>query len=84
MKNNYFAVDTDPHFIINLPISQTDVCFNVDAQAGNMLNLLTDTELGKCNQSVFKKYTVCIAFYCRMGSVIIQSTFLSAALGFIK
>ncbi|XP_073475539.1 inter-alpha-trypsin inhibitor heavy chain H2 [Aquarana catesbeiana] len=40
------CVDTDPHFIINLPISQTDVCFNVDAQAGNMLNLLTDTELG--------------------------------------
>ncbi|KAM5172045.1 inter-alpha-trypsin inhibitor heavy chain H2 [Mantella aurantiaca] len=40
------CVDTDPHFIINLPNSQTDVCFNIDAQAGNMLNLLTDTELG--------------------------------------
>ncbi|XP_018421679.1 PREDICTED: inter-alpha-trypsin inhibitor heavy chain H2 [Nanorana parkeri] len=40
------CVDTDPHFIINLPNSQTDVCFNIDAQPGNMLNLLTDNELG--------------------------------------
>ncbi|XP_068132157.1 inter-alpha-trypsin inhibitor heavy chain H2 isoform X2 [Hyperolius riggenbachi] len=43
--NSIKCVDTDPHFIINLPNSQTDVCFNIDAQAGNMLNLLSDSEL---------------------------------------
>ncbi|KAM9311763.1 inter-alpha-trypsin inhibitor heavy chain H2 [Gastrophryne carolinensis] len=40
------CVDTDPHFIINLPKSQTDVCFNIDGQAENMLNLLSDHDLG--------------------------------------
>ncbi|XP_075064694.1 inter-alpha-trypsin inhibitor heavy chain H2 [Mixophyes fleayi] len=40
------CVDNDPHFIINLPISQTDVCFNIDAQSGNILSLLSDPESG--------------------------------------
>ncbi|XP_066448194.1 inter-alpha-trypsin inhibitor heavy chain H2 [Eleutherodactylus coqui] len=40
------CVDNDPHFIINLPKSQTDVCFNIDAQAGSILNMLSDPELG--------------------------------------
>ncbi|XP_075713583.1 inter-alpha-trypsin inhibitor heavy chain H2 isoform X2 [Rhinoderma darwinii] len=40
------CVDIDPHFIINLPKSQADVCFNIDAQAGNILNMLSDPELG--------------------------------------
>ncbi|KAM4748918.1 inter-alpha-trypsin inhibitor heavy chain H2 [Rhinophrynus dorsalis] len=39
-------VDDDPHFIINLPTSQTDVCFNVDSQPGSVLNLVSDPELG--------------------------------------
>ncbi|KAM8972135.1 inter-alpha-trypsin inhibitor heavy chain H2 [Pelodytes ibericus] len=39
-------VDDDPHFIINLPKKQLDICFNIDAQAGNMLNLISDPELG--------------------------------------
>ncbi|KAG9489884.1 hypothetical protein GDO78_005679 [Eleutherodactylus coqui] len=39
-------IDNDPHFIINLPKSQTDVCFNIDAQAGSILNMLSDPELG--------------------------------------
>ncbi|KAG8576886.1 hypothetical protein GDO81_010008 [Engystomops pustulosus] len=40
------CVDNDPHFIINLPKSQTDVCFNVDPEAGSILNMLSDPELG--------------------------------------
>ncbi|XP_040269243.1 inter-alpha-trypsin inhibitor heavy chain H2 [Bufo bufo] len=40
------CVDNDPHFIINLPKSQTDVCFNIDGQAGSILNMLSDPELG--------------------------------------
>ncbi|XP_075455532.1 inter-alpha-trypsin inhibitor heavy chain H2 [Ascaphus truei] len=43
--NGVTAVDSDPHFIINLPKSQTDVCFNIDTQPGNILNLLSDPEL---------------------------------------
>ncbi|XP_063782888.1 inter-alpha-trypsin inhibitor heavy chain H2 [Pseudophryne corroboree] len=39
-------VDNDPHFIINLPISQTDVCFNIDAQSGKILNVLSDPDSG--------------------------------------
>ncbi|XP_069834864.1 inter-alpha-trypsin inhibitor heavy chain H2 [Dendropsophus ebraccatus] len=49
-KNNPNAppncVDNDPHFIINLPKSQTDVCFNIDASAGSILNMLSDPESG--------------------------------------
>ncbi|CAJ0923313.1 unnamed protein product [Ranitomeya imitator] len=49
-KNNPNAppncVDNDPHFIINLPKSQTDVCFNIDAQAGSILNMMSDPKLG--------------------------------------
>ncbi|CAH2275549.1 inter-alpha-trypsin inhibitor heavy chain H2 [Pelobates cultripes] len=40
------AVDDDPHFIINLPMSDLDVCFNIDSQPGNILNLFSDPELG--------------------------------------
>uniref|UniRef100_A0A8C5MRL9 Inter-alpha-trypsin inhibitor heavy chain 2 n=1 Tax=Leptobrachium leishanense TaxID=445787 RepID=A0A8C5MRL9_9ANUR len=40
------TVDDDPHFIINLPLSQLDICFNVDAQPGNILNLISDPESG--------------------------------------
>nr|DBA31403.1 TPA: hypothetical protein GDO54_007259 [Pyxicephalus adspersus] len=47
LKGACCPIDTDPHFIINLPKSKTDVCFNIDAQAGNMLNLLTDSDLGQ-------------------------------------
>ncbi|XP_053321379.1 inter-alpha-trypsin inhibitor heavy chain H2 [Spea bombifrons] len=39
-------VDGDPHFIISLPVSQLDVCFNIDSQPGTMLNLVSDPELG--------------------------------------
>ncbi|KAE8616620.1 hypothetical protein XENTR_v10008845 [Xenopus tropicalis] len=39
-------VDDDPHFIINLPISQTTVCFNIDSQPGSILNLVSDPEQG--------------------------------------
>ncbi|XP_056425826.1 inter-alpha-trypsin inhibitor heavy chain H2 [Hyla sarda] len=49
-KNNPNAppncVDNDPHFIINLPKSRMDVCFNIDPSAGSILNMLSDPELG--------------------------------------
>ncbi|XP_073508547.1 inter-alpha-trypsin inhibitor heavy chain H2 [Phyllobates terribilis] len=49
-KNNPNAppncVDNDPHFIINLPKSKTDVCFNIDEQAGSILNMMSDPKLG--------------------------------------
>ncbi|OCT89234.1 inter-alpha-trypsin inhibitor heavy chain H2 [Xenopus laevis] len=39
-------VDDDPHFIINLPTSQINVCFNIDNQPGSILNLVSDPEQG--------------------------------------
>nr|XP_033814916.1 inter-alpha-trypsin inhibitor heavy chain H2 [Geotrypetes seraphini] len=39
-------VDSDPHFIIHLPKSQKDICFNIDSTPGNILNLVSDPDLG--------------------------------------
>ncbi|XP_053114683.1 inter-alpha-trypsin inhibitor heavy chain H2 isoform X2 [Hemicordylus capensis] len=40
------AVDNDPHFIINLPRQQKNICFNIDSEPGAILNLVSDAELG--------------------------------------
>ncbi|XP_043944294.1 inter-alpha-trypsin inhibitor heavy chain H2 isoform X2 [Protopterus annectens] len=40
------SVENDPHFIIHLPKSQEDVCFNVDPEPGKILNLVTDSQIG--------------------------------------
>ncbi|XP_054844226.1 inter-alpha-trypsin inhibitor heavy chain H2 isoform X3 [Eublepharis macularius] len=40
------AVDNDPHFIINLPRQQKNICFNIDPSPGAILNLVSDAELG--------------------------------------
>uniref|UniRef100_H3AMP0 Inter-alpha-trypsin inhibitor heavy chain 2 n=1 Tax=Latimeria chalumnae TaxID=7897 RepID=H3AMP0_LATCH len=42
----YFLVDDDPHFIIHLPKSQHDVCFNIDSEPGRILNLVSDPDTG--------------------------------------
>ncbi|XP_029472359.1 inter-alpha-trypsin inhibitor heavy chain H2 [Rhinatrema bivittatum] len=39
-------VDNDPHFIIHLPKSQKDICFNIDSTPGNILNLVSDPDSG--------------------------------------
>lgn len=39
-------VDNDPHFIIHLPRSDMDVCFNIDSKPGHILNLVSDPGTG--------------------------------------
>ncbi|XP_075409518.1 inter-alpha-trypsin inhibitor heavy chain H2 [Tenrec ecaudatus] len=39
-------VENDPHFIIYLPKSQTNICFNIDSEPGKILNLVSDSEAG--------------------------------------
>ncbi|XP_062990747.1 inter-alpha-trypsin inhibitor heavy chain H2 isoform X2 [Elgaria multicarinata webbii] len=39
-------VDNDPHFIINLPRQQENICFNIDSEPGAILNLISDAESG--------------------------------------
>ncbi|KAM6436222.1 inter-alpha-trypsin inhibitor heavy chain H2 isoform 2-T2 [Liasis olivaceus] len=40
------TVDNDPHFIINLPRQQKNICFNIDSEPGAILNLISDAESG--------------------------------------
>nr|XP_015207837.1 PREDICTED: inter-alpha-trypsin inhibitor heavy chain H2 [Lepisosteus oculatus] len=40
------TVDSDPHFIIHLPKSNTDICFNIDSEPGDVLNLISDPDSG--------------------------------------
>ncbi|XP_057710792.1 inter-alpha-trypsin inhibitor heavy chain H2 [Corythoichthys intestinalis] len=46
LPNKVNLVDNDPHFIVHLPRSDTDVCFNIDSQPGRILNLLSDRGTG--------------------------------------
>nr|XP_020468981.1 inter-alpha-trypsin inhibitor heavy chain H2 [Monopterus albus] len=39
-------VDNDPHFIVHLPRSNMDVCFNIDSKPGHILNLVSDSGSG--------------------------------------
>ncbi|XP_068162662.1 inter-alpha-trypsin inhibitor heavy chain H2 [Antennarius striatus] len=39
-------VDNDPHFIIHLPTSDMDICFNIDSKPGHILNLVSDRGTG--------------------------------------
>uniref|UniRef100_A0A8D2L0P0 Inter-alpha-trypsin inhibitor heavy chain 2 n=1 Tax=Varanus komodoensis TaxID=61221 RepID=A0A8D2L0P0_VARKO len=39
-------VDNDPHFIINLPRQQKNICFNIDSEPGTILNLISDAASG--------------------------------------
>ncbi|XP_059510448.1 inter-alpha-trypsin inhibitor heavy chain H2 isoform X2 [Stegostoma tigrinum] len=36
------SVENDPHFIIHLPKSKQDICFNINPQPGKILNLVSD------------------------------------------
>ncbi|XP_037703462.1 inter-alpha-trypsin inhibitor heavy chain H2 [Choloepus didactylus] len=39
-------VENDPHFIIYLPKSKKNICFNIDSEPGKILNLVSDPESG--------------------------------------
>lgn len=41
------SVDNDPHFIIYLPKSQKNICFNINSEPGDILNLVSDRGTGK-------------------------------------
>lgn len=41
------SVDNDPHFIIHLPKSQKNICFNINSEPGKILNLVSDPGTGK-------------------------------------
>ncbi|PNJ57917.1 ITIH2 isoform 6 [Pongo abelii] len=44
------SVENDPHFIIYLPKSQKNICFNIDSEPGKILNLVSDPESGQFMQ----------------------------------
>nr|XP_004662448.2 inter-alpha-trypsin inhibitor heavy chain H2 isoform X2 [Jaculus jaculus] len=39
-------VENDPHFIIYLPKSQQNICFNIDSEPGKILSLVSDPQSG--------------------------------------
>ncbi|XP_075039206.1 inter-alpha-trypsin inhibitor heavy chain H3-like isoform X4 [Mixophyes fleayi] len=39
-------VDSDPHFVINVPNKKDALCFNIQEEPGVVLNLIEDQELG--------------------------------------
>uniref|UniRef100_UPI00358F1B78 inter-alpha-trypsin inhibitor heavy chain H3-like n=1 Tax=Myxine glutinosa TaxID=7769 RepID=UPI00358F1B78 len=45
-KRKVTGVDSDPHFIIELPGQQQHLCFNIDEEPGRIINLLTDIDNG--------------------------------------
>uniref|UniRef100_A0A673J3V7 Inter-alpha-trypsin inhibitor heavy chain 2 n=1 Tax=Sinocyclocheilus rhinocerous TaxID=307959 RepID=A0A673J3V7_9TELE len=42
----HITVDSDPHFIMHLPKSNVDICFNIDSKPGHILNLISDPGTG--------------------------------------
>ncbi|MCJ8743223.1 hypothetical protein PDJAM_G00091400 [Pangasius djambal] len=40
------VVENDPHFIVNLPKNNMDICFNIDSKPGHILNLVSDRGTG--------------------------------------
>uniref|UniRef100_A0A8C8D9L3 Inter-alpha-trypsin inhibitor heavy chain 2 n=1 Tax=Oncorhynchus tshawytscha TaxID=74940 RepID=A0A8C8D9L3_ONCTS len=39
-------LENDPHFIVHLPKSNMDICFNIDSEPGHILNLVSDPGAG--------------------------------------
>ncbi|XP_075900272.1 inter-alpha-trypsin inhibitor heavy chain H2 isoform X2 [Nelusetta ayraudi] len=46
LPSQVHLVDNDPHFIVHLPASNMDVCFNIDSKPGHILNLVSDPGTG--------------------------------------
>jgi len=36
------AADGDPHFVVDFPLSNLTVCFNIDGEPGHILRLVSD------------------------------------------
>uniref|UniRef100_A0A673IC83 Inter-alpha-trypsin inhibitor heavy chain H2-like n=1 Tax=Sinocyclocheilus rhinocerous TaxID=307959 RepID=A0A673IC83_9TELE len=81
------VVDNDPHFIIHLPKSNMDICFNIDSKPGHILNLISDPGTGvtingqlvgskKMKNNKIDTYFGTISIYSKTHSVIIQGTFI--------
>uniref|UniRef100_A0A4W6D707 Inter-alpha-trypsin inhibitor heavy chain 2 n=1 Tax=Lates calcarifer TaxID=8187 RepID=A0A4W6D707_LATCA len=54
-KHGCCSVDNDPHFIVHLPGSNMDVCFNIDSKPGHILNLVSDSGLVVNGQLISSK-----------------------------
>ncbi|XP_046534683.1 inter-alpha-trypsin inhibitor heavy chain H5 [Equus quagga] len=42
IKISKTSVDGDPHFVVDFPLSQLTVCFNIDGEPGDILRLVSD------------------------------------------
>ncbi|KAK2491994.1 hypothetical protein MC885_004730, partial [Smutsia gigantea] len=42
IKVSKTSADGDPHFVVDFPLSQLTVCFNIDGQPGDILRLVSD------------------------------------------
>ncbi|EHA99722.1 Inter-alpha-trypsin inhibitor heavy chain H5 [Heterocephalus glaber] len=42
IKLSKTSVDGDPHFVVDFPLSKLTVCFNIDGQPGDILQLVSD------------------------------------------
>ncbi|XP_026086395.1 inter-alpha-trypsin inhibitor heavy chain H2 [Carassius auratus] len=74
------GVDSDPHFIIHLPKSNMDICFNIDSKPGHILNLISDPGTGvtvngqlvgskKMKNNKIQTYFSTISIYSKTDSV---------------
>uniref|UniRef100_A0A672S266 Inter-alpha-trypsin inhibitor heavy chain H2-like n=1 Tax=Sinocyclocheilus grahami TaxID=75366 RepID=A0A672S266_SINGR len=84
---DFNVVDNDPHFIIHLPKSNMDICFNIDSKPGHILNLISDPGTGvtingqlvgskKMKNNKIDTYFGTISIYSKTHGVIIQGTFI--------
>nr|DBA18731.1 TPA: hypothetical protein GDO54_016943 [Pyxicephalus adspersus] len=46
IADKFVEVDSDPHFVINVPQKNDALCFNINEQPGVVLNLIEDKKLG--------------------------------------
>ncbi|KAM5148047.1 inter-alpha-trypsin inhibitor heavy chain H3-like [Mantella aurantiaca] len=46
VADKFVEVDSDPHFVINVPIKNDALCFNIQEKPGVVLNLVEDQKLG--------------------------------------
>ncbi|KAK1169050.1 hypothetical protein AOXY_G9978 [Acipenser oxyrinchus oxyrinchus] len=76
LPNHITLVENDPHFIIHLPKSKQDICFNIDSEPGKILNLVSDPDLGvvvngqligakKLDGTKMSTFFGTIAIYCK-------------------
>ncbi|XP_069824043.1 inter-alpha-trypsin inhibitor heavy chain H3-like [Dendropsophus ebraccatus] len=63
-------VDSDPHFVINVPQKNDALCFNIQEKPGAILNLIEDRELGiSVNGELIAKEKSNETYFGRIGIV---------------